>query len=385
MTIGTCSCRSGSPDQLLQRNDPLAVRFLELRDFRCFEHAHFEPDPSGLSVLRGPNGSGKTSVLEAVAWLATMRSMRGAPREALVRDDRPNAVVRAELETAGRAVLIEAELGRTGPQRVQVNRQPTRRRAELAAVLRVTVFSPDDLHLVQGGPALRRDYLDDTLVSRHVRNENLVLEVERILRQRTALLRQAGGRLSEDVNATLAVWDARLGTQGSDLAERREALAEELAPLVASAYARLAGVDAAVGLSYRRSWEGNLVDALAAGRADDLRRQATGVGPHRDELEIVIGSRPARTRASQGEQRSVALALRLATHELARATDPEPPVLLLDDVFSELDPQRAIALVALLPPGQVLLTTAVDPPAGISPERVVRVDDGRLVDAGDRR
>ncbi len=362
----------------------MAVHFLELRDFRCFEEARLEPDPAGLSVLRGPNGSGKTSVLEAIAWLATLRSMRAAPREAMVRGTEPSAIIRAEVGTTGRNVLIEAELARSGPSRVQVNRQPIRRRAELAGALRVTVFSPDDLQLVQGGPGQRRDYLDDTLVVRHFRHENLILEVERVLRQRAALLRQAGGRLSDEIAGTLAVWDARLAAAGTGLAERRENLTADLTPLVAAAYARLSGVSEPVTLTYRRSWDGELVDALAAGRADDLRRQATGVGPHRDELDIAIGSRPARTHASQGEQRSVALALRLASHELARVTHPEPPVLLLDDVFSELDAERAAALVGLLPPGQVLLTTAVDPPSVISPDRVVGVKDGRLLDAGGR-
>lgn len=362
----------------------MGVHFLELLDFRCFEEARLEPDPAGLSVLRGPNGSGKTSVLEAIAWLATLRSMRGAPRDALVRTGADRAVIRAEAATPGRTVLLEAELPRSGPPRVQVNRQVVRRRAELAGALRVTVFSPDDLQLVQGGPAVRRDYLDDTLVVRHFRHENLILEVERILRQRAALLRQAGGRLSDDVAGTLAVWDTRLATAGTGLAERRENLTADLTPLVAAAYARLSGMGEPVTLSYRRSWAGELVDALGSNRADDLRRQATGVGPHRDELEIVIGERPARTHASQGEQRSLALALRLAAHELACGSDPEPPVLLLDDVFSELDPERSAALVGLLPPGQVLLTTAIDPPPVIAPDRVVGVKDGHLLDAGGR-
>jgi DNA replication and repair protein RecF len=360
----------------------MAVTTLWLGDFRCFTEASVEPDPAGLTVLRGANGAGKTSVLEAVGWLATQRSLRGAPREALVRTGAERAIVRGECSNAGRRMLIEAEIPRTGSPRSQVNRQVVRRRADLAEGLRITVFSPDDLALVQAGPAGRRDYLDEALIDAHPRNEALVTEVDRVLRQRAALLRQAGGRLSPEVTSTLDVWDARLAAAGEELAAARQALIVELAPLVSRAYAQLAGESERILMSYRRSWTGPLGDALAAGRREDLRRQATGVGPQRDELDLHIGDRPTRTQASQGEQRCVALALRLATHEAASARAVEPPILLLDDVFSELDARRAAALVEQLPPGQVLLTTAVDPPPVVAPDRVVEVAGGRLVGTG---
>jgi len=363
----------------------MAITTLWLHDFRCFTEARLTPDPVGVTVLRGPNGSGKTSLLEAVGFLATQRSLRGAPRDVLIRTGASSAVVRAETVTAGRQVLIEAELPATGPSRVQVNRQPARRRAELADALRVTVFSPDDLHLVQGGPAGRRDYLDDVLVERHPRYEVLVTEVDRILRQRAAVLRQAGHRLDADIVSTLDVWDDRLATRGSELAAARHELVDELTPLVSAAYEHLAGHNEPVVLSYRRSFEGDLAAALAARRHEDLRRQVTTVGPHRDELDITVGGRPARTHASQGEQRCVALALRLATHELRGAAAAEPPLLLLDDVFSELDPARSAALVERLPAGQVLLTTAVAPPPSVSADRLVEVRAGTLTGAGDRR
>ncbi len=362
----------------------MAVTALWLTDFRCFTEAVFEPDPAGLTVLRGPNGSGKTSILEAVGWLVTMRSFRGAPREALVRTGADRAILRAEVDAAGRRVQLEAEIPLTGPVRAQLNRQVVRRRADLAEAVRMTVFSPDDLQLVQGGPSARRDFLDEALVNRHPRNEALVTDLDRVLRQRTALLRQAGGRLTPEVEATLDVWDSRLVRTGEQLAEAREELVTSLAPLVNEAYERLAGVSEPVGLGYRRSWEGDLAGAVVRARPDDLRRQVTGVGPHRDELEITIGPRPSRTHASQGEQRSLALGLRLAAHGLACQAAPEPPVLLLDDVFSELDPARSEALVELLPPGQVLLTTATAPPPAVSPDRVVEVASGRLLGTGGR-
>lgn len=360
----------------------MTVRLLELTQFRCFDHLVLEPDPTGLTVLQGRNGSGKTSVLEAIAWIATMRSMRGSPRDAMVRSGADNSFVRAEVDSGGRKMLVEGEIVAGRRSRVQVNRQAVRRRSDLGEALRVTVFSPDDLQLVQGGPQARRDFVDEVLIGGHPRNEELVSDMDRILRQRGALLRQAGGRLSQEVADSLDVWDLRLAEVGTALATRREELLARIAPLVCDAYEELSGESprrevGTVGLSYRRTWDGELADALAGGRSEDLRKQATGLGPHRDEIEISIASRPARTHASQGEQRSVALALRLAAHELL-VRSGSSPVLLLDDVFSELDAARSSALVRLLPPGQVLLTTALGPPPQVSVDRVVDVGAGGI-------
>jgi len=337
------------------------------------------PDPHGLTVLRGANGSGKTSVLEAIAWLATGRSIRSGSREALVRRGTSRAILRADTEVADRQFLIEAEIPFEKSARVQLNRQAVRRRSDLTPALQVTVFSPGDRRLVEGGPAERRGYLDDVLAERHPRLEALVNEVELVLRQRAALLRQSGGRADESVLSTIDVWDERLAKSGGELADERDALVGELQPLVDESYAHLAGRHSHVTLSYRRSWTGDLAHALRNARADDLRRQMTSVGPHRDELEIELQGSPARTHASQGEQRCIALALRTATHDLRRRTAAEPPVLLLDDVFSELDTYRSTALVDRLPQGQVLLTTAVDPPDVVGALQVVEVVDGGLI------
>ncbi|HUC37588.1 MAG TPA: DNA replication and repair protein RecF [Acidimicrobiales bacterium] len=346
---------------------------LSIRDFRCFEEASIHPDPQGLTVLRGVNGSGKTSVLEAIGWLATNRSIRGASRETLVRDGAEKAILRAETSVVQRRALIEAEIPMDSRARVQVNRQVVRKRAELCAALQVSVFSPSDRRLVEGGPAERREYLDEVLAERHPRLEAAVAEVEHVLRQRSALLRQCAGRLDHSALATLEVWDDRLASSGTMLVEERESLARELEPMVSEAYGQLARSGERVGLRYQRSWAGELGSALLDVRDQDLRRQVTTLGPHRDELEVMLGAVSARTHGSQGEQRCIALALRLATHELRRRYSPEPPVLLLDDVFSELDRHRSEALVACLPLGQVLLTTASDPPAVVGAHQVVEV------------
>ncbi len=360
----------------------MSLRRLELHDFRSFTDAVFEPAPSGTTAVVGPNGAGKTTLLEALAFLATQRSFRGAPREAMVRTGAERAILRAELDRDGSPVLVEAELPAAARVRIQLNRRRSPDRRDLADAVPVTVFSPDDLALVQGGPAQRRDLLDDGLRLLDRPAAALADQVERVLRQRAALLRQAGGRATPEVAASLDVWDARLAAAGEGLAAARESLVAALRPLVAGAAATLA---AAAGgtpdhdpatTAYRRSWEGPLGEALAAARRDDLRRGVSTVGPHRDDVALGLGGRDARTQASQGEQRSLALALRLALHQLVTDRRASPPVLLLDDVFSELDPGRSRALVHLLPPGQSLLTTAVPLPPDLPV--ALRVDAANL-------
>jgi DNA replication and repair protein RecF len=383
---------------------------LWLTDFRSYTSAELTPAPDGLTVVLGANGQGKTNLLEAIGYLATLRSFRGVPGEALIRIGAARAVVRAETHRDGREVLIEAELVPTGRDRVQVNRQTLRRTRDLLGSFQVTVFSPDDVALVKAGPAGRRQYLDDLLVALHPRHDATQTEVDKVLRQRNALLKSVAGTRhpAADVLSTLDVWDEKLAMAGEALVSARDGLTRALEPLADTLYVRLAdagkgSADTSRGagsqvptetevsgaqknegrprvqLAYARSWSGSLRDALVAARDDDLRRGLTTVGPHRDELELQIAAMAARTHASQGEQRSLALALRLAGHRVVTDRLGTPPVLLLDDVFSELDDDRAAALVASLPPGQALLTTAGHLPPGATPEVTCRLEGGRLV------
>ena len=356
----------------------MLVSRIWLTDFRNYTTAETALAP-GLTVVVGGNGEGKTSLLEAVGYLATLSSFRSAPTEALVRQGCDRAIVRAEGRRGPRELLLEAEVPVTGRARVAVNRQPLRRSRELLGALRVTVFSPDDLALVKGGPGERRRYLDDALVALHPKNDALRSDLERVLRQRNTLLRQLGGRLTPDGAATLDVWDAKLVQAGEALAEARQALVSTLEPMLSRAYANIAGHEMAVWAHYDAPWrEQGLAAALTMARSDELRRGISLVGPQRDDLGLELEGRPARTHASQGEQRALALALRLAAHQVVAGAVGEPPVLLLDDVFSELDPARSEALVAHLPPGQALLTTAHALPPGAPPDLVLRVSGGRL-------
>jgi DNA replication and repair protein RecF len=354
---------------------------LWLADFRNYHAAELTPAPAGLTVIVGNNGEGKTNLLEAVGYLATLRSFRGAPPEALIRSGAERGIVRAEATSGERRLLIEAEIRPAGRDRVQVNRQPLKRTRDLLGVVHVTVFAPDDLALIKAGPQGRRDYLDALLTALHPRHDGLCSDLDRILRQRNALLKQAGGnpRPPAGIITTLDVWDRKLAETGTAVADARAVAVATLGLQVAEVYDRLAERPAHVTLAYQRSWDGSLADALAAARTDDLRRCVTTVGPQRDELAIGLAGLPSRTHASQGEQRSLALALRLAGHRAVSQELGTPPILLLDDVFSELDPERSAALLSSLPPGQALVTTASHLPDQAHPDLVVRVEGGKVL------
>jgi len=293
----------------------------------------------------------------------------------MIRTGSDRGYVRGELLDDGRRVTVETELTRgSGESRAQVNRQRARR-ADLAAAVPVTVFSPEDLSIIQGGPADRRSLLDDGLSSLDRKAAEAIEETERTLRQRGALLRQAGGRMNAEVEATLDVWDARLAAAAETLVAARRELLDQLAPLAAAAYQALARAEEAttVRLRYEQSWQGPLAEALVQRRFDDLRRGVTTVGPHRDDVAVELAGRDSRVQASQGEQRCLALSLRLGIHRLLTARLGRPPLLLLDDVFSELDPARSRALLGELPVGQSLLSTATPLPAGMEVSLVLDV------------
>ena len=286
----------------------MSLKRLWITDFRCFEHAELVPS-AGVTVIKGPNGAGKTSLLEAVGVLATMRSFRVATREALVLRGAERAIVRAEIDQTGRQILIEAELPIGRPWHFQVNRQRMRRQADLGGALRVSVFSPDDLEVVQGPPARRRELLDTSLVAQDSKLEATAGEVERVLRHRRhccvrgARVRGAPATRGAPVTWMRKNWARRPGTnlrrvgravgsRGSRLASAREELVDDLVGPASSAYRYLSGRDGQISFSYRRSWQGDLLSALRERRAEDLRQQTTGVGPHRDDLQILLDGMP---------------------------------------------------------------------------------------------
>ena len=346
----------------------MILSWLELRDFRVHEELSFSPDPA-VNLLVGDNGSGKTSVLEAIGYLATLRSFRRSPDSAMVRVGAEAAVVRGEFRGRVSTVKVEIENPAEGRRRVLLDGKSARSRAEVAEHVDVVAFLPDDLDLVKRGPAYRREWMDDLAVMLWPGAAAEQQDLERAVRQRNALLKREGRRADLP---TLDVWDQRLSVLGAAVLRRRlEALALA-GPHLSAVHSRLADVDGGSGepLSWEyRSTVPGVIDAageleaamaraLAEARPHDVDRRVTTVGPHRDDLELSLGRRDVRTRASQGEQRSVALGLRLLAATLSAERRDVAPVVLLDDVFSELDPDRGRRLVELLPPGQVFITSA---------------------------
>lgn len=369
------------------------VTSVELVDFRSYPHLQIDLE-RGVNILLGRNGQGKTNVVEAVAYLATLTSHRVASDQPLVRHEADQAVVRASVERDGRRLLLEIELVPGKSNRARINKSPLPRARELLGVLRTVVFAPEDLAIVRGDPDGRRSFLDQLMVLRTPRLAGVKADYDRVLKQRNALLKSAGATRGSFDLATLTVWNDHLVDYGSELLEGRLQVVRELFEPVQKAYADLAPSTGEVTLDYRASWvEGSplhamserdaiasaLREALLALERDELQRGITLVGPHRDDLVLTLGDHPARGYASHGESWSIVLALRLASFALLRS-DGDDPVLILDDVFAELDSARRQRLAEMVVDAeQVLVTAAVadDIPTTLSGVRFT-VDSGRV-------
>jgi DNA replication and repair protein RecF len=369
------------------------VRHLGLRDFRSWAHAELELTP-GRTVFVGPNGYGKTNLVEALWYSSTLGSHRVATDAPLVRVGAPRAVVSTIVVNDGRECAVDLEIAAGRANKARLNRSPVRSPREVIGVLRAVLFAPEDLALVRGDPSDRRRYLDDLAAVRRPRVAAVRADYEKVLRQRTALLKSASGaRFRGDRGSldTLDVWDGHLAAHGAELMAARIDLVNELAPEVQKSYQLLAPSSRPAAISYRASVDVEtgstdveqlrtaLLEQMAQRRDAELERGVCLVGPHRDDLELRLGEQPAKGFASHGESWSMALALRLASYELLRA-DGSDPVLLLDDVFAELDAARREALAAAAASAeQVLVTAAVldDVPHDWDAERVtIALRDG---------
>ena len=359
---------------------PVRVRHVSLADFRNYEHLEVSLEP-GVNALVGPNGQGKTNLVEAIAYLSTLGSHRVATDAPLVRHGSDRAIIRADIVREDRSLVLEMEITAGRANRARINKAPVQRTREILGILRTVVFAPEDLALVKGDPSERRRFLDDLLVQRHPRLAATRADYDRVLKQRNALLKSAGvaRRTSmEEVDRTLEVWDEQLARLGAEIIDARRELTAALAPLTSAAYAELVSGGPAVGISYRCVIDSVVGDAddvaqallaeMMRRRKEELDRGVTLVGPHRDDLDMVLGDAPVKGYASHGESWSTALALRLAAYDLL-TSESGAPVLVLDDVFAELDARRRAHLaerVASAP--QVLITAAVgdDVPAAMT-------------------
>lgn len=353
----------------------MGLHELTLRNFRLFRQLTFEPDRDAITVLISPNGTGKTSVLEAVYALATASSFRTSAASDMIRNGELIAEVHGVVFQRERRVQVDLTLTRgvrNTTKRMLVNGQRPRSRAEVAEALPLTVFTPEGVDVIRGGPEHRRNYLTTLLTDVEPLTGEVIERFARVLSQRNALLRALeGGRPTSSQQSELELWSSDFSSISDELLLHRRALVDSLAPLIATFYRELSESDGVVSLTYEQSWRGELRDALQASFENDRFRGYTTVGPHRDDLEVSLEGRDARRQSSQGEQRSLALALRLAGHELVRQRRGVDPLLLLDDVFSELDPARSHRLLGLLPAGQTLVTTASPLPGALSPAAVI--------------
>lgn len=373
------------------------VTHLNLVDFRSYTVVDVPLEP-GVTVFTGANGQGKTNLVEAVEYLATLGSHRVASEAPLVRHGAERAQVRARVQAGAddpRQLLLEIELIPGKANRASLNRSPLKRPRDLLGALRVVVFSPEDLVVVKGDPSARRRFLDDLLTSRWPRMAGVRADYDRVLKQRSTLLKSLAGRGPRGMEAesTLDVWDEKLAHLGAEIVEARLATLADLVPLLQAAYADIAPTRNKAGASYQSSslpsvspgqdvvddpsmeekphlvgsgvsfgrveLAGLLLERMRQRRGEEIARGLSLVGPHRDELALTLSGLPARGYASHGESWSLALALRLASFAVLRADGVEP-VLVLDDVFAELDEIRRERLAAVaLSAEQVLITAAV--------------------------
>ena len=356
------------------------VTALSLTDFRCYPQADVELG-AGVTSFVGSNGQGKTNLVEALGYVATLGSHRVSSDAPLVRLGTERALVRAQIARDDRATLVEIEINPGRANRARINRSPVPRPREVLGLLRTVLFAPEDLALVKGDPSERRRFLDELLVARTPRLAGVRADYDRVLKQRNALLKSAssarrGGTGSGDVARTLEVWDTHLASVGAELLAARIDLVASLVPLVDKAYDTVSSGAGPASIEYVSSLgpdvelvpdRTTLADAILAAverrRREELDRGVSLVGPHRDDLLLKLGPAPAKGYASHGESWSYALALRLASYDLLRSdgTAGGEPVLVLDDVFAELDVARRRRLADLVANAeQVLVTAAVE-------------------------
>jgi DNA replication and repair protein RecF len=350
------------------------VARLSLTDFRSYPAVDLTLAP-GATVFVGQNGQGKTNLVEAVGYLATLGSHRVPHDAPLVRSGAERAIVRGDVVRDGRHALIEIEVTPRRTNRARLNRAPVSRPRDVLGVLRTVLFAPEDLTLVKGDPETRRRFLDELLVARTPRMAGVRQDYDRVLKQRNTLLKTAA-QASSGAIKTLDAWDAHLTRLGGELLAARLAVVDLLQPLVAKAYAHVSPAKDETRLDYRSGCDlgeaadpsyrtadalaAKLADALAERREEELRRGVSLVGPHRDDLLLGLGEFPAKGYASHGECWSIALSLRLAAYDLLCSDGGGEPVLVLDDVFAELDTGRRTRLAGLVADAeQVLVTAAV--------------------------
>ena len=355
------------------------IQALTLTDFRSYETLSLEFE-QGVNLLIGPNGQGKTNIVEAIAYLATLSSHRVAADAPLVRMNAASAVIATRVVEGDRAITIEFQINPGRANKVRINRAAAAKARDALGLIRTVVFAPEDLAIVKGDPSERRHFMDQLLIQRTPRMAGVIADYERVVKQRNALLKSASvARGSSSVPETLQVWDEQLSAFGAEITAARISTLQDMSDPVTGAYRDVAGAERAVSpteltMTYVAkalgeqsnpgadvdAWRDILASALLDRRRDELGRGLTLVGPHRDDIALGLGELPVKGFASHGEAWSVALALRLGSATVLR-NDGIDPIVVLDDVFAELDVARRERLIELIAPStQVFITAAVE-------------------------
>ena len=359
----------------------MRLLWVELRDYRNHAHTRLDLGRDGIIVVAGPNGEGKTNLLEAMHFLYSLGSPRVSASEPLVRHGADAAYVRGEFETRDGRVLIEVEIRRKGANRVQVDRSAVRRRRDLRRAVRVVLFGPFDLPIVTGDPARRRGFMDEIVVLLQPTRDTLTSSYERVLRQRNRLLKEHEGR---GAPPELEAWDEQLIRTGTAVIEARAEAVNAIGPPATEAFSAVSGYDLVVRYAPNvptTDGEAGFRHRLDERRSDELQRRTSLVGPHRDDLDLAVRDLGARSFASHGETWVAALAVRLGLATAVEAAIGEPPILLVDDPYSALDPTRRDRIAGILAarPGQVVISVADEADVPAQATAILDVSAGNVI------
>ncbi|MGC8464991.1 MAG: DNA replication/repair protein RecF [Acidimicrobiales bacterium] len=353
------------------------VEKLSLVDFRNWSELNIGFQSDKLTFILGDNAQGKTNILEGIYFGARHKSFRSSERLPLIREGAEQSIIRIEVLSRDRRRMIASQINRYGRDRVLINGKQTVRFDGLLYDFPIVVFQPDDLSIIKDSPSYRRSYIDEAVESVDVQYGQLSSQYDRLLRQRNNLLRSIGNRPAPSEILTLDVWDEQLSDAAEKITLRRKEGLEELSDFILSSYRRISGDNKRIELQYAQSWSDSVLSSLRKTRENDLRKQSTGIGPHRDDIVINLDGFNSRNSVSQGEQRTLAVVLKLASATMIEKVTGETPVVLLDDIVSEFDSKRVTRLFESLPSGQIFVSGTFIP-EGLSGSVVVEIERGTL-------
>jgi DNA replication and repair protein RecF len=334
----------------------MRVEKIDLVDFRNWDSLDLLFKNEGLTFIIGDNAQGKTNLLEAIFFGVRHKSFRSSERLPLIRDGAEQSIVRLDVLSRERRRTVASELNRFGRDRILINGKAGARLNTLVYDFPVSVFQPDDLSIIKDGPSYRRSYIDEVIQSVDATYGQICSQYERVLRQRNNLLRSFSKNRSSSDLLTLDVWDEKISDLGELITRRRTEGLEELMVYFLKAYRQISGDQKNLGLHYSKSWKSSMLTSLKEARTEDIRRQSTGIGPHRDDIIIDLDGFHSRNSISQGEQRTLAVVLKLASATMIEQVTGERPVVILDDIVSELDAKRVDRLLSSLPNGQIFIS-----------------------------